>query len=195
MPDRTVNPPRPWWTPWPNTGPSHEVLGSVAGRNLVELGCGHGSNAAAFAAQGAYVTAIDGDPEVCREALRRWGSLPRLRVVCSSAVEYLALNTEPVDVVVSIFGAASYTTAERLLPVVASRLQPRGTLAVAARMPPRDPHREPLGWVPFSRTPHQWRVMLDQHGFVLGGLQRMDHPDDSEAPGALIFTATARSRH
>jgi hypothetical protein len=54
MPHHTLT--EPWWTPWPGIGPGRDVLGDVAGLMVLELGCGKGDNAAAFAYEGATVT-------------------------------------------------------------------------------------------------------------------------------------------
>jgi 2-polyprenyl-3-methyl-5-hydroxy-6-metoxy-1,4-benzoquinol methylase len=76
VPGTSLIPAAPWWTPWPDTGPGNDVLGDLTERRLVELGCGTGTNAAAFASHGAHVDAIDVSQNAIGTARSRWGHLP-----------------------------------------------------------------------------------------------------------------------
>jgi SAM-dependent methyltransferase len=85
MPRRTLT--APWWTPWPSTGPGHDLLGDLSGLTLLELGCGNGDNAAAFARGGAEVTAVDHNPARLAQARRRWHGVDRLRFETAGAAD------------------------------------------------------------------------------------------------------------
>ena len=60
------------WTRQPGTGPPPGILGDLAGRVVIELGCGSGHNLAVLAARyGAIVTGVDQDPaKIFRACLR-----------------------------------------------------------------------------------------------------------------------------
>src|SRR5262245_56975805 len=106
MPHRTLI--EPWWTPWPGIGPGRDLLGDLTGLTVVELGCGRGDNAAAFADAGATVTGIDRDPAKLEHARQRWDQVPRLGFEHADANAHLATLDAPVDVMCSIFGALSF---------------------------------------------------------------------------------------
>ena len=190
MPHRALT--EPWWTPWPGTGPGHDLLGDLTGLTLLELGCGNGNNAAAFAAAGADVTGIDHDPARIEHARSRWVDTPRLRLEHADAATYLASLQAPVDVVCSIFGAFSFTPPEPLLDQIIDRLRPGGRLALAARTPGKATPRgcQAARWQPHVRTVNAWQNLLAERGLHLVTAQLLDHPTDvDDAPGSMVLVA------
>ena len=84
------------------------VLGHApAGSHLLDLGCGPGGDAAALAARGFIVTAIDASPRMvdeARERIRRAGLTGRVAVYDCRIEDVDRLPGGPVDVAYSDFG-------------------------------------------------------------------------------------------
>ena len=97
---------------------------------LVELGCGRGHDAVAFAELGATVIAVD----VSDEQLRRAIPHPRVRNLSASA-ESLPIGVASVDIVISDHGAFDHSPPSLLLKEVARVLRPGGLLVVCAYSP------------------------------------------------------------
>jgi SAM-dependent methyltransferase len=128
--------PRLEWTRQPGTGPPTAILGDLAGRTVIELGCGAGHNLAVLASRhGAAATGIDHDPAKVARARELYGLIPGLRVILSDATSYLdTLPVASADACLSIFGAFSFTDQPaRLLQAAARVLRPSGLLAVTLR--------------------------------------------------------------
>lgn len=187
MPHRSLT--EPWWTPWPGSGPGRDPLGDIGGLTVVELGCGNGHNAAAFAYGGATVTGIDRNPTKIEQARRRWPGVPRLRFEHAEASAYLAVLTVPVEVVCSIFGALSFNPTGPLLDSIATRLRPGGRLAIAARTPPEEPQigQRRTGWATYAHSLDVWRGLLAAQGLRTTMAEVLDHPTDPDAAGCVIL--------
>jgi SAM-dependent methyltransferase len=124
------------WTRKSGTGPDAGILGQLAGRAVVELGCGSGHNLAHLVAvEHAVGVGIDHDPAKIRQASKLYGQLDHLRFVRDDAAAYLAaLAPSSVDVCLSIFGAFSFTPAGPLLAAAGRALRPGGLLALTVRL-------------------------------------------------------------
>jgi SAM-dependent methyltransferase len=111
------------WTRQPGTGPDAGILGPLAGRTAVELGCGSGHNLAHLVAvHHAIGVGIDRDPAKIRRARELYGQLDQARFARDDAAAYLAaLPPSSVDVCLSIFGAFSFTPASPLLTAARGR--------------------------------------------------------------------------
>ncbi|MGH9247283.1 MAG: class I SAM-dependent methyltransferase [Acidimicrobiales bacterium] len=147
----------PWWTPWPGIGPAADVLGDITGLRVVELGCGSGDNAAAFAKAGADVTGVDTNPTKIEQALQRWGDQPGLGFVHADATGYLTLSRDHPDVAVSIFGALSFSPAPPLLDPSALASHPPAGSPSAPEFPQ-----------PVPTAPDDWAALLETHRFKIG---------------------------
>jgi SAM-dependent methyltransferase len=123
------------WTRQPGTGPLPEILGDLAGRVVVELGCGSGHNLAVLATRhGAIATGIDHDPAKEAHTRELYGHVPGLQVIQADAASYLqALPAASVDACLSIFGAFSFSPPGPLLEAAAHALRPSGLLAITLR--------------------------------------------------------------
>lgn len=117
------------WTQYPDHGPDESVLGELAGRRVLELGSGTGSNLAHLATLGAICTGVDLTPSRTETATADWGHLSGLEFVTADAATYLAQTAESVDVVYSIFGAVWFIDPAVLLPLVRKRMRPGGSFA------------------------------------------------------------------
>jgi SAM-dependent methyltransferase len=125
------------WTQRPGIGPGAEILGGdLTGRRIVELGCGAGHNTAYLAAAGANVTGVDRSAGQIRRARDHYGHT-RARFVPAGATLHLARSAEPLDAIVSVFGAIGTTEPSRVLALCSRRLVRRGVLAFAVAHPHR----------------------------------------------------------
>jgi SAM-dependent methyltransferase len=123
------------WTRQPGTGPPPGILGDLAGKTVIELGCGSGHNLAVLAARhGATATGIDRDPVKVTRARHLYGHVPGLTVIHADAASYLrALPAASADACLSIFGAFSFSPPGPLLEAAARALRPGGLLAITLR--------------------------------------------------------------
>lgn len=123
------------WTRRPGTGPGTPTLGKLAGAAVVELGCGGGHNLACLVARhGAIGVGIDNDPAKIIRARAGYGHLPGIRFVLAEAHRCLtAAEPGSADLVLSIFGAFSFTDPLPLLTAAARILRPGGRLAITLR--------------------------------------------------------------
>ncbi|MFF4407257.1 class I SAM-dependent methyltransferase [Streptomyces sp. NPDC001262] len=186
------------WTQYTGHGPGPELLAEPA--TALELGCGTGRALAYLAQQGVKVTGVDLSPVMVANIAKRWGPLGA-RFVCAEALDYLSSSTDTYDAAYSIFGAVWFTDPERLLPLVAKRLNPGGTLVFS--QPPAIPGAYgPQGMYKggfagpamysyrYSYTPEQWASLLLDAGFKDPDVQVLDAPEPGHI-GTLIGRAAA----
>jgi len=102
---------------------------------VLELGCGSGHNLAHLAARhGAAGIGVDNDPAKISRARSGYGHLPSIRFTLADARHYLdAATPGSADLVLSIFGAFSFTSPLPLLTATARILRPGGLLAITLR--------------------------------------------------------------
>ena len=201
---RLVPPPRMEWTQRPGMGPAAEILGDdLAGRRIVELGCGAGHNTAHLAAAGATVVGVDRSAGQIRRALAHYGHTGAGFAHASATVN-LSRDTERLDAIVSVFGAISMTEPSRILSACSRRLARRGVLAFSL------PHPQRTGTVPVSpqtretmalpdgtthaverwdMDPATWARALNRAGLLVTGVQNLYAPSESRWPTTLLITA------
>lgn len=123
----------PAWGAWPV--PEREVgaVGAVRGRRLLEVGCGGGDGALAWARAGAEVVGLDLSPRQLDAARARPGA-EGVRWVEGDA-EALPFPDRSFDVVISDHGALSFADPARALPEAARVLVPGGRLAFLVTSP------------------------------------------------------------
>ncbi|MFE3033189.1 NUDIX domain-containing protein [Streptomyces canus] len=193
------------WGP-AGTGPGAGILGELAGRRVLDLGCGPGRHAAHLVrTYGASVDAVDSSPTQYERARARYGSLSGLRLVRADAVEHLGA-AEPYDVVYSV-NAVPYIDPRRLLPALATALRPGGTLCFTVLhtnsrgdgpSPVVESRPELLRlagggevtvrmWV---LTPELWTDLLGEHGLRVEGVDVLDAPEDGNHASYRIFRVT-----
>jgi 8-oxo-dGTP pyrophosphatase MutT (NUDIX family) len=188
------------------TGPGVEILGELAGRRVLDLGCGPGRHAAHLVrSYGASVDAVDSSPTQIARARARYDSLSGLRLISADALEHLG-TAEPYDVVYSV-NAVPYIDPRRLLPALARALRPGGTLCFTVL------HTNSRGDGPSSvvesrpeilrlagggevtvrmwvLTPELWTDLLGEHGLRVEGVDVLDAPEDGNQASYRIFRAT-----
>jgi ubiquinone biosynthesis O-methyltransferase len=105
-------------------------LGRVAGKKLLDVGCGDGAMAFELARQGATVTALDADPSMIAAArLRAENEATRIQLVEGTA-ESLPFDDATFDVVVAVTVLCFVQDAERAVTEIARVLKPDGRLVV-----------------------------------------------------------------
>lgn len=154
------------WTQYPDHGPNESVLGELAGRRVLELGSGTGSNLAHLATLGAICTGVDLAPSRTDTATTDWGHLSGLEFVTADAVTFLTETDEIFDVVYSIFGAVWFTDPAALLPLVRKRMRPGG-IFVFSHLPATEvgvtSGRAVSKW---NYPAEQWEQLLTTAGFT-----------------------------
>lgn len=114
------------WGPG-GTGPGDQPLGELAGKRVLDLGCGTARHAAHLARDhGARVDAVDASAPQIERARARYHGLPGLALVIADAVAHLQ-TCAPYDVIYSVH-AVPYIDPHRLLPALAAALEPGGRL-------------------------------------------------------------------
>src|SRR5438270_645797 len=104
------------------------VLGEVAGKDVIELGCGSGYFGAWLARRGARVTGVDITPaqlETARRCSRELGI--ELELIEANAEE-VPLADELFDLAISEYGASIWCDPYRWIPEAARLLRPGGEL-------------------------------------------------------------------
>ncbi|MFE7903066.1 NUDIX domain-containing protein [Streptomyces sp. NPDC057424] len=186
-------------------GPGSEVLGELAGRRVLDLGCGPARHAAHLArAHGALVDAVDASAGQYERARGRYGSLPGLRLVLGDAVEHLRA-AEPYDVIYSV-NAVPHIDPHRLLPALAGALRPGGRLCFTVL------HSNSRGDGPSDRVaarpeilrlagggevtvqmwvlaPELWTALLTEYGLRVEGIDVLDTPEDGNRASYRLFQA------
>ncbi|MFD8999607.1 NUDIX domain-containing protein [Streptomyces sp. NPDC059582] len=192
------------------TGPGAEILGELAGRRVLDLGCGTARHAAHLVrAHGATVDAVEVSPSQYERARARHGALPGLRLVRADAVEHLR-TAGPYDVVYSV-NAVPYLDPRRLLPALATALAPGGTLCFSAL------HTNSAGEGPSSAVearpetlrfagggdhtvrmwvlaPPVWERLLTEHGLHVEGVEVLDAPEPGNLASYRLFRARRPER-
>ncbi|MFJ2259639.1 class I SAM-dependent methyltransferase [Streptomyces sp. NPDC087844] len=181
------------WTQYADHGPNESVLGPVAGRRVLELGSGSGSNLAHLVTLGATGQGVDIAPARAVVARERWGELPGLEFRTVDAVAFLKETDETdetFDVVLSIFGAVWFVDPDILLPLIRSRMAPGGILAFS-HLPPgsRGPKPAEAGQR-YDHTPDEWGHILTGHGFSDVCVSLIE-PPQGRAVGTMLVRASA----
>ncbi|WP_234383410.1 class I SAM-dependent methyltransferase [Streptomyces dysideae] len=178
------------WTQYADHGPNESLLGPVAGRRVLELGSGSGSNLAHLVTLGATGQGVDIAPARETVARERWGNLPGLDFRTAEATAFLNETDETFDVVLSIFGAVWFVDPDILLPLIRSRMAPGGILAFS-HLPPGGQGPKPAkAGLRHDRTLDEWSRILTGHGFSDVRVSLID-PPEGRAVGTMLVRALA----
>jgi SAM-dependent methyltransferase len=112
------------------SGPESEInaLGDVAGKDVVELGCGTAYFAAWLARRGARVTAVDPTPAQLATARRMQEEVALRFPLVEAGAEDIPLPDKSFDLAVSEYGASIWADPERWIAEAARLLRPGGRL-------------------------------------------------------------------
>lgn len=107
-----------------------ELLGSVAGKTLLDVGCGDGAFTAELARRGALVTGLDPDPVMIAAARQRdKGKTTQLRLI-QGRVEALPFHDNSFDYTLSVTTLCFVQEAQRAITEMARVLKPGGRLVI-----------------------------------------------------------------
>jgi len=160
-----------WWDPHGPSRPLHllnpvrldwvlERSGGVAGREVLDVGCGAGLLSEALAAQEARVTAIDASPEALTAArLHLHDSGLAVDYREATAEEWAARHPGAYDVVTCMELIEHVPDPVSLLAACARALRPGGHLLLST----------------LNRTPKAWLLAVVAAEYVLGLLPRGTH--------------------
>lgn len=118
------------------------MSGPLAGRRLLDLGCGMGGFAVAAALEGAYVTALDYNSAYCAITATRGNQYDLAMPVIRAAGEALPVPNDAYDIVTAWDVIEHVQAPEQMLAEIARTLRPGGYVFVTAinRFAYRDPH-------------------------------------------------------
>jgi SAM-dependent methyltransferase len=113
------------------SGPESEIgaLGEVAGRDVIELGCGTAYFGAWLAKRGARVTGVDPTPAQLETARRMSEEFGVPIELVEASAEDVPLPDESFDLAVSEYGASIWADPELWIAEAARLLRPGGRLA------------------------------------------------------------------
>lgn len=112
------------------SGPESEIraLGDVAGKDVIELGCGTAYFGAWLAKRGARVTGLDPTPAQLETARRMQEEFDLPFTLVEASAEDVPLPDESFDLAVSEYGASIWADPERWISEAARLLRPEGRL-------------------------------------------------------------------
>ncbi|AXG79168.1 class I SAM-dependent methyltransferase [Streptomyces paludis] len=198
-------PARMEWTQRPGIGPAAEILGGgdLAGRRIVELGCGAGHNTAHLAAAGATAVGVDRSAGQIRRAIAHYGHTGAT-FVHADATLHLSRDTGRLDAIFSVFGAIGTTEPSHILGACSHRLTHCGVLVFCVPHPqrtgtiPRSPRTRDTVALPDGATatverweiaPAAWARALNRCGLLVTDVQHLHAPADVHRPTTLLISA------
>jgi SAM-dependent methyltransferase len=162
-----INRAEPGWATWQIPEAQLQVLGDVAGKDVLELGCGAAQWAILLARQGARMVGLDNSERQLEHARQRMAAAGVDFPLVHSPAESIPLDDASFDVVFSDHGALSFADPLLVVPEAARVLRPGGLLAFS--------HFSPFWWICVDENDEtQERLVLDYFG-----LHRFDDPDGS----------------
>jgi SAM-dependent methyltransferase len=189
------------WGIWAIEESQLQVLGDVAGLDVVELGCGTAYFSAWLAKAGARPVGVDVTPEQLATARRMMAETGiEFPLVEADAAE-TGLPAESFDVALSEYGASIWVDPYRWIPEAARLLRPSGRLVFlrnstlvilcSADDPPAREHlvnpqfgmrrfEWPEGGVEFHLPHGEWIDVLRANGFAVERLVEVQAPADAE---------------
>ncbi|KDA41202.1 MULTISPECIES: bifunctional 2-polyprenyl-6-hydroxyphenol methylase/3-demethylubiquinol 3-O-methyltransferase UbiG [unclassified Frankia] len=178
--------------------PGAELLGEVAGRRVIELGCGAGDNLAHLVERGARGVGLDPARSQILRARARWPE-PLFHHV--DAARYLA-SCAKADTIFSTYGALGLYPTAPLLALICQALRLGGLLAASAPLGSgtdvgsrytvrlSDGGTAPV--IRFDHTPDGWRDLLTAAGFADVEITVVE---ESAAPNTVILRARRPEHH
>ena len=201
-PQARESPTRMQWTQHPGLGPGTKILGDLAGRLVLELGCGPGHNLAHLVARHhAIGFGVDTAAAQIARARLHYGHLDGLTLLTADAADFLSTTEHTFDVVYCVFGALGLSPPDPILAGIRQRLHTGGTLAFSTTHQPGlrnghtpgpvidtlalpdGQHRTITRW---AAHPSGWTALLARHGFTTKD-QHIVKP--AQGPSCLIITA------
>ena len=138
------------WGVWQIPEAELQVLGDVAGLDVLELGCGAAQWSIALAGQGARPTGLDNSARQLEHARDLMAAAGVEFPLVHASAESTGLPAQSFDVVFCDFGAMTFTDPALSVPEAARLLRPGGLFAFSALTPIVD-----LVWPPGRRAPRR----------------------------------------
>ncbi len=143
------------WGVWQIPESELQVLGDVAGLDVLELGCGAAQWSIALQQQGARVTGLDNSERQLEHARRLMAQAGVEFPLVHASAEASGLPGTSFDIVFCDFGAMTFTDPLLSVPEAARLLRPGGLFAFSALSPIAD-----IAWDPAEEHPGE-RLVLD----------------------------------
>ncbi|MFE7712585.1 NUDIX domain-containing protein [Streptomyces sp. NPDC057486] len=198
------------WGFWPAVGPGAELLGSIDGKRVLDIGSGPGHHAVHLARKhGALVDGIDLSPTQHQRALQAHGTEPGVHFVCADVVQHLR-QVDPYDAAYGIrtFGCID---PHHLLPALRDGLAENAPLVFSAlhtdaegRQPsstvaPRQQvirlrNEEPIPTQMWVLTPQLWGDLLTNHGFTVEAVDLLRAPEGDNPVVIQLIRARRQPR-
>lgn len=162
-----------------------ELLGPIADKTLLDVGCGDGALASVLARRGAIVTGLDADPAMIVAARRRAETEgTQLRLIEGQA-ERLSFAGAAFDCVLAVTVLCFVRDAERAVMEMARVLKPGGRLVIGelGRWSLWAAHRRIRGWL----GDPAWRAAMFRSAVSLRRLARAAGLDVVEVRGAVHY--------
>lgn len=158
--------PEPGWGVWQLPESELQVLGDVAGKDVLELGCGAAQWSILLAGQGARCVGFDNSERQLEHARAAGADFPLVQ----GSAESLPFPDESFDVVFCDHGAMSFADQHLVVPEVVRVLRSGGLLAFSIL--------SPLAWICWNDEADQLDAALHDDYF---GLRRQEEEDGSVA--------------
>ncbi len=193
-----------------------DVLGDVAGLDVVELGCGTAYVSAWLAKRGARPVGVDPTPAQLATAREMQAEFGLEFPLVEAVAEDVPLPDASFDLAVSEYGASIWADPYRWIPEAARLLRPGGrlvflrnsTLVVLCQpltpraterlvRPQRGLHRidwEDTGEVEFHLGHGDWFDVLRENGFTVERLIELYAPDEAQTHGYYDFVTADWAR-
>ena len=162
-----------------------ELAGPVAGKRLLDVGCGDAALASEFARRGAVVTGLDADPAMVAAARQRIKiERPQLHLVEGQA-ERLPFKNAEFDLVIAVTTLCFVRDAKRVVMEMTRVLKPGGRLVIGelGRWSFWAAHRRIRGWL----GDPTWRVAMFRTALELRMLAGAAKLDVVETRGAAHY--------
>jgi len=150
------------WGLWQIPESELQILGDVAGKDVLELGCGEAEWGRSLARLGARVVGLDASEARLRGARAAGADFPLVH----APAEHVPLPDASFDVVFADHGAPSFADPYLVVPEVARLLRPDGVYAFSAHTP--------LAWICFDPESDTWDERLHRPLF---GMHRWETPE------------------
>jgi len=157
--------------------------GPLAGKRVLDFGCGTGACTAALAQLSESVAAFDVWPQsiaIAKQRLRELGMADRVEFYCADSIDEIKDRMGTFDVI-TIFGVVEHLPItvpglrKRVLSSAADLLSTPGYLFLGDtpnRLWPADSHTTRLWWIPWSRPGSRWAY---DRALAKGRYARTDH--------------------
>lgn len=203
------------WGVWSIPEDGLRVLGDVAGKDVLEFGCGGAQWSIALAKRGARCIGLDNSERQLQHARNNQRKAGIVFPLVHGSAESVPLEDESFDIVFCDHGAMSFADPLRTVPEAARLLRPGGLLAFSAETPIHficwDDEKDAVGTtlqsnyferrraddgagVCFSLPYGEWIALFRKSGFAIESLIELRPPPDATTSYREFVTLEWASR-